>query len=147
MVTYFNVYNSLESAQVISDRIQFDKTENSFKFIERWDGSSLKEARDYTREKFNHSASIAPNEFKNEIKSNKVLERSIITTFNFFDGMYISIYYNRVNEELLKKSFARTYCKMYEAFKIWIDSLDPVFKKNLKNLYNLCHKWTAQHTS
>lgn len=147
MVTYFNVYNSLESAQVIGDRIQFDKTENSFEFIERWDGPSLKEARDYTRQKLKQCDLIAANELKNEIESNEVLERSIITTFNFFEGMYISIYHNRINEELLKESFAILYCRMYEAFKIWIDSQDPVFQKNLKNFYNLCHKWTTLHTS
>ena len=146
MVTYFNVCNSLESAQVIKERIKFDQTENSFEFIERWDGPSLKEARGYARDEVKKRDSTPSDKLKSDIESNQNLEMSVITTFNFFEGMYISIHHNRVNEELLLKSFAIVYCAMHETFKFWIDSQDEVFKKHVNKFYSLCHEWKTQHT-
>lgn len=137
MATYFNIYNTLESTQNIKEQINFSRIENSFKFVERWDTPSLKEARDLTREIGKDRHTIADADLIGRISKDKDLERSVITTFNFWEGIYISIQHKRVDECLLKETFSVVYCNMFKRFEVWIETIDPTVKKHLENLYNL----------
>ena len=103
--TYFTVQNSLESAKNIKAKLDFDQTENSYKFIEIWDGPSLKDARVFTWKILENRQKIAQSKLLEDIRSNEQLERSVITTFNFYEGMYLAIFHKTVNEELLKNAF------------------------------------------
>ena len=136
--TYFTVQNSLESAKTVKAKIDFDKTQNSMKNIERWDHPVLKGARDFTRNMIDTHQQIAASDLLNKINSNEELKNSVITTFNFWEGMYLALSYEYVNEKLLKTAFKETYFKMYETFKIWIEELEkgyPAMKENLDKFY------------
>ena len=139
--TYFTVQNSFESTKNIKAKIDFDKTENSMKFIERWDGPSLKEARDFTRKILEKRQHIAGNELLTDINTNEDLQRSVITTFNFWEGMYFAIQHRNVNEHLLEEAFWDTYCNMYKTFEIWIDSLKNEYPDTTKNLKIFYNRW------
>lgn len=137
MATYFNIYNTLESTQNIKEQINFSRIENSFNLVERWDTPSLKEARDLTREIAKDRHTIADADLMGRISKGKDLERSVITTFNFWEGIYISIQHKRVDECLLKETFSAVYCDMFKRFEVWIKTIDPTVKKHLEKLYDL----------
>jgi hypothetical protein len=136
--TYLNIYNSLESTQNIKDKIYFDKLNNSFQFFDKWDSPILKESRDLTREIEENSSKISDEELKNRILSNESLKRSVITEMNFWEGMYLSIKYNRVDEKILKDAFSKAYCTTFDRFKHSCNDLfknNPTMIENLKNFY------------
>jgi hypothetical protein len=115
------------------------KYENSFRFIERWDEPSLKEARDFTREISEKITTISPAQLLYKISTEPGLKKSVITAFNFWEGIWISHEHNRISDKLLKDAFAKTYTDMYENFKHWIEDTrnDPKMRETLKNLYDL----------
>jgi hypothetical protein len=134
--TYFSAFNTLVSSQNIQEKTNFDRTQNSFRFIERWDEPSLKEARDLTREITKARSSMSDDELKKRILNDPILERSVITAFNFWEGIWISQKHNRINEDLLKNAFAHTYINMYDNFGPWINNTrNSIMKTNLKDLY------------
>jgi hypothetical protein len=136
--TYFTVQNSLESAKDVKAKIDFDKKQNSMKIIERWDHPVLKRARDFTRNMIDKHQQIGHFDLLDKINSDEKLKNSVITTFNFWETMYLAISYEYVNEKLLKTAFKETYFKMYVAFKIWIKDLEkgyPTMKENLDEFY------------
>lgn len=136
---YFSVQNSLEGTQNIKARIDFDKTQNSMRFIERFDEPSLKESRDFTRRILKIANTIADMKLLEDIKADEKLERSVITNFNFWEGMYFAILHGYVNENLLKSAFKDNYTLMYKTFEIWIEAQKndyPEFVENLRMLYN-----------
>ena len=139
--TYFTVENSLESTRNVKAKIDFDKTDNSMKFIERWDGPSLKEARDFTRIILEKRQNITGNELLKEINSDEKLQRSVITTFNFWEGMHFAIQHKNVNEDMLEEAFWEPYCNMYKTFEIWINSMKNEYPDLTKNLQILYNKW------
>jgi hypothetical protein len=134
--TLLSSFNSLESTLNIKARIDFDKTENSFAYMLRWDSDSLKEARDETRRIKKIEKDISQNALLKHISDKESLERSVITMFNFFEEIYLSVKAKRVNETILKEAFANVYTGIYERFKEWIakNTADEQ-KKNLENLY------------
>ena len=140
--TYFTVQNSLESAKNVKAKIDFDKTENSVKFIERWDSPSLNEARDFTRDILEKRQQIAASDLLNKINSNEKLKKSVITTFNFWEGMYLAISHENVNEILLKSAFRDNYCIMYETFKIWIGEMGKEYPETAENLEKIHKRWS-----
>ena len=117
--TLLNILNVWDASKNISDKIKFDITENTFKYFERWDNPSLKEARDLTRQIKKDIDSWSDNELLKKIKECESTERSVITAFNFWEEIYKSISIGRVNPELLKESFGEVYCDMYIRFKVW----------------------------
>ena len=139
--TYFTVQNSLESAKDVKAKIDFDKKQNSMNIIERWDLPVLKEARDFTRNMIDAHQQIVPNVLLNKINSKEELKNSVITTFNFWETMYLAISYEYVNEELLKTAFKETYFIMYETFKIWIEDLNTDYPKMKENLDKFYERW------
>jgi len=119
--TLINIWNAWDTSKNISNKIKFDITENSFKYFERWDSPSLKEARDLTRKIKKDASKWSDDELLKKIKDCESTERSVITTFNFWEEIYKSINVNRVDPDLLKESFGEVYCDMYSRFKVWRD--------------------------
>lgn len=135
--TLLSSFNSLESTSNIKDRIEFEKTENSFSYIFRWDSDILKEARDETRRIKKIEKDVSQNQLLEDISGNESLERSVITMFNYFEGIYLSIRENRVNAPLLKEAFKDAYIGIYERFKEWINQRSDLTQRtNLKKLYD-----------
>jgi len=136
--TVLSSYNSLESTSNIKDKIAFDKTENSFAYMLRWDSDSLKEARDETRRIKKNVDEVSPRDLLANISGEESLERSVITMFNFFEEIHLSIQEKRVNEKILKQAFAGVYIDIYWRFKGWIDAnITGEQKKNLEGLNTL----------
>lgn len=136
--TLLSSFNSLESTSNIKDRIAFDKTENSFSYMRLWDSDSLKEARDETRKIKKIEKDVSQNQLLKEISERESLERSVITMFNFFEEIFLSIKAKRVNENILKEAFANAYIGIYERFKEWITkNIAEEQRTSLENLYNV----------
>ena len=139
---YFTVQNSLESAKNVTAKIDFDKIQNSMELTARWDTPVLNGARDFTRNILDTRRHIAPNELLSKINSDKELKRSVITTFNFWEEMYLALSYKTVNENLLKTAFKDIYGIMYETFKIWIENdLGKDYPKMAENLDKFYKRW------
>lgn len=148
--TLLSSFNSLESSQNNVERIEFDRSENSFAYIEKWDSSSLKDARDMTRKIKKEQNKLSPEELckriegpfetQEEIKDQENLKRSVITMFNFFEGIYLAIEKNRVDASVLSRAFGSTYCNIFERFKPWIEKYGHKMQvESLKKLYTM---WT-----
>jgi len=117
--TLINIWNAWDTSKSLADKIEFDKTENSFKYFERWDNQSLKEARDLTRKIKKDVSTLSDDDLLNKINNNESIERSVITMFNFWEEIYKSIDEKRVNADLLKETFGSIYCDIYTRFKVW----------------------------
>jgi len=139
--TYLNIYNSLESSKNIKDKIDFDKKENSFKFIKGWEDPSLKEARDLTRKILDEGHKISEEDLKMRIENDKDLRRSVISEFDFWEGMYLSIECKRVDENLLKKAFKDAYCRKYHRFGAWLKSVEKDYETTVGHLKKLDDLW------
>ncbi|HEY6976658.1 MAG TPA: hypothetical protein VH396_10240 [Chitinophagaceae bacterium] len=48
--TYLNAWHAVEGEETLKEKLEFDRVENSFRIIEQWDDSHLKEARELTRD-------------------------------------------------------------------------------------------------
>ena len=141
--TTLTIWNAWETSKNFSEKIDFDKTENSFKYTERWDSSSLKEARDLTRSLKKVEKEMSPQELLQKINECDATERSVITMFNFWEEIYRSIEAKRVNEAILKDFFGEVYCDIYERFKTWREQKRENGKSNeaLKCWDELYRKW------
>ena len=127
-------FNSLEATQNMLYKIKWDKTENSFGFMERWDSPSIKQARDISRTIRSEHESISIEELIHRVDSEPDLKRSVITMLNFFEEMYLSILADRVDENWLKVAFLDVYKEVYAIFGAWIQRQEDTQKKNLQYL-------------
>ena len=134
--TLLSSFNSLEATSNIQDKLRYDRTENSFSFIARWDSPSLKAARDITREVGRKQNKLSPDQIMNKIKTVSDLERSVITMFNYFEEMYMSIEAGRVNEVILVEAFADIYVGIYGRFNNWVESQSSQIQKKHLALFN-----------
>lgn len=132
-------FNSLEAARNLKTRIEFDKTENSFLYMQRWDSEALRQARDVTRSLKKEQRNLSPNELSKKINTDPSVERSVITMFNFFEEIYLSIIASRVNEPSLRQAFSSTYVDIYRRFEAWVEE---TFSEDQKeSLKALERKW------
>lgn len=149
--TLLGSFNSVEATMAVRDRIRFDRIENAFAYMLRWDGPSLKDARDLTRRMKRDHHTIAPQTLIARIDGEDAqdaatyqkddLKRSVIAVMNFFEEIELSIEEERVKPETLKAAFGATYCDIYDRFKPWIEKTsDETQKANLKTLYN---RWNS----
>jgi hypothetical protein len=136
---YLNTWQSLENNKIYENKIQFDKIENSFRIIEKWDDSTLLEARRYTRKIKDERNKISNNDLISTIESNDKLKESIIMVFNYWEKVRLSIEHGRVDEKLIKDAVDIVYIDMYERFKPWIETQIDDYKKDLEKLYK---RWT-----
>lgn len=129
-------FNSLEVSLNVRDRIAFDRIENSFEYMRRWDSPVLRDARDETRRIGKEEHQLSQKEINSQIKSNGDLERSVITMFNFFEEIELSIQKDRVDHSSLEKAFASLYVRIHNRFQIWIDTeCGEIQQQNLEKLY------------
>lgn len=121
--------NAVEATVNLQDRLQFDRVENSFRYIERWESQVLKEARDYTRVLKAEQDSISPTELCRRIEGpvhieereeQRKLQRSVISMFNYFEEIELAIEAGRVEGNLLGRTFKDTYLGIYDSFRPWI---------------------------
>lgn len=115
-------FNSLEASIYNQDKVKFDRTENSFKYMERWDAPSLKEARDLLRELVTEKNKLSANEVVVRIEGNDNEKRSVITMFNFFEEIELSLQASRCNDGYITQFFKYPYLKVYDMFLPWLDS-------------------------
>jgi hypothetical protein len=129
------LYNSLEASINNQNKMKFDLTENSFKYMERWDSVLLKDARDLLREEITEiSATLSENALVDRIEgtgkedaSGKAkqehLLRSVITMFNCFEEMELSLQASRVNEGFIKRFCKDVYKDtVHRIFLPWLNS-------------------------
>ncbi|MEN3329426.1 MAG: hypothetical protein V7638_4233 [Acidobacteriota bacterium] len=121
--------NAVEASLNLQDRLLFDRVENSFRYIERWESLVLKEARDYTRGLQAEQDSISPTELCRRIEGpvqieereeQRKLQRSVISMFNYFEEIELAIEAGRVEGNLLERTFKDTYLGIYDSFRPWI---------------------------
>lgn len=128
-------FNSLEATANVQERIKFDRVENAFAYMHRWDTDPLKGARDFTRTIRQEQDSLSPQQLRERISGDKDLERSVIVMFNFFEELELSIRANRVDAGVLLAAFRNVYMDIYERFRPWIDTLnEPTVERHLRDL-------------
>ena len=138
-------FNSLEATSNLQEKLAFDRAQNSFDYISRWEASSLKEARDWTRALAAEKATLSDNDLCARIEglpgqemseAQRGLQRSVITMFNFYEEMELSLQAGRVTDEYLRKAFAQTYDSLYKRFSPWIEKYEGSDQKvHLKSLH------------
>lgn len=114
--TLLSSFNSLEATRRIADRIHFDRIENSFAFMRRWEESPLVQARDLIRAVEKDRSSLSVDAIRTKVTADHDLERSVVNYFNFVEEVYLSIIANRVDEKLLKDAFNDVFATNYQLF-------------------------------
>lgn len=135
MPTYLTVWQSLENNKINESKIIFEKNENAFRLMEKWEDSTLLEARRFTRKIKDKKDAISNNDLIAEILKDDKLRESIITVFNYWEQVRISIEYDRVNEKFLQDAMDDIYLDMYIRFEPWIKTRNQNFQDDAKKLY------------
>jgi hypothetical protein len=134
--TYLNVWQSIENNQNVQEKIQFDKIENTFRIIEKWDDPALLAARGFARAIGKNIDNMGGAELLQKINSEPGLEESIILIFNYWENVRVSIKANRINEKMLQESVSAMFDQLYDTFKPWVKSRSPQSQKDLSWLHN-----------
>ncbi len=141
-------FNSLEATANIQDRLAFDRVENAFSYMLRWDSQALADARDYTRQIGREQSQLSPEQLCSRIEGvpaeyanpdQRNLQRSVITMVNFFEEIELSIQSGRVDREVLRKAFGVTYPDIYSRFLPWIRKFTDKDQQEL--LATLARRW------
>lgn len=135
--TYLNIWQSLENNKVLEERLRFDKIENSYALIARWDTDNLLKARKFTRELKAKQKHLSPRDLIDMIENDPELKQSLIMVFNFWDGLRISMDQGRVDEDLVEDAFWENYLAMYDRFLPWIRTQSPKYQADLKKLHDM----------
>jgi hypothetical protein len=136
--TYLNVWQSIESNEVIQQRIDFDKINNSFDLLQKWDDPSLLTARRFSREIRDQRSKISDEELIKKIDTDDELKQSLILILDYFELIRISIINNRINEKTIKDSLGEVYIEIFKRFEAWISTTPKENYDDLKFLYT---KW------
>ena len=135
--TYLNVWQSLETAELLKDQTRRGKIENTFSLIQQWDDASLFAARKFTREMKEQHSSLSPDQLKAKIDQTPELKQSIILVFNYFDSVRVSIENDRVEASVIGRSLGGVFHDMHERFKPWIRDQDKEYRDDLEKLSKL----------
>lgn len=135
--TYLNVWQSLETEELIKDQVRRNKIENTFSLLAKWDNSSLFVARKFTRELKEQHSSLSPDKLKERIDQTPDLKQSIILVFNYFEAVRVSIENDRVDAEVIGNSLGGVFHDMYERFKPWIREQEVEYQNDLESLAKL----------
>ena len=120
--------------------LEFERVENAFRYFERWDTPSIKDARNFTRELLDGAGKLSPIAMLDQIATKPNLKSSVITMFNFFEEIAMSINIGRVSEAQMRSAFAEPYCGMVVVFNPWIDAhLQPTQQGHIRELFR---KWS-----
>lgn len=144
-------FNTLESEKLRKETNNQTRINNSFLYMQRFDSSSIKEARDITRKMKKEKSKLSeeelikriegPYENEKEIIEQENLKRSVITMFNFFEEIYLSINNKHSDETVLKEVYSEMYVDIYDRFKCWLEKDNHMGKLQLKNLQELKKRW------
>jgi hypothetical protein len=126
-------FNALEASHTTQQRMDFDRIENTFAYFGRWDSPVLRAVKKVADD-------MSQNKILDKIRTDPNLERSVITMFNFFEEIYLSIEVGRVSTPLLRDGFGESYASMYGRFQKWI--ANHLKQKQQKNLAELLKLWT-----
>lgn len=135
--TYINVTQSLENRNIIKERLEYDKVENSYKLLKEWDDGELLKARELTRQINKNKNKLTGEQIIEKINNEQALEHSILTIFNYWERIRMSIEYKRVNADMIKEALQTVYLMMYTILKPWIDTQNAFVKSDLEKLYNM----------
>lgn len=140
-------FNSLEASMNNQDKVKFDRTENSLKYMERWDAPTLKEARDLLRELAQIKSRLSDDGLVDRIvgrdsetpNEKNPLTTSVITMFNFFEEIELSLQASRCDDDFIKRYFKDIYTKIYDVLLPWLNSdrhkhIGPDMKTSLQGL-------------
>jgi hypothetical protein len=135
MPTYLNVWQSIENNKSIQERLQFDKVNNAFNLVEKWDDPALFAARKFSRELKEIRGSISDNELLKEIDENHELKQSVILIFNYFEQLRISVMHGRVDEKIAKESLRAVFIDIYNRFLPWVKTQSQEAQDCLDEFY------------
>lgn len=149
-------FNNIEATKNNSDLVKYNKINNSFSYMNRFDSPSIKEARDITRkmkkdrDKISNDELIrkieGPFEDAKDIETQENLKRSVITMFNFFEEIYLSIKNNHSDETILRTVYSEMYIDIYERFSCWLEKDNHMGKLQLENLKDLKILWEKNYS-
>jgi len=135
--TYLNVWQSLETAELLKDQVKRNRVENTFSLIQEWDDASLFAARKFTREMKEQHSSLSPDQLKDKINRTPELKQSIILVFNYFDSVRVSIENDRVEATVIGRSLGGVFHDIYDRFKPWIRDQEKEYQDDLEKLSKL----------
>ena len=133
--SYFNIWHSIESNAIIRQRLAFDLANNTHDIIIRWDDASLLQARKLSRDIGKKRAALSDDELIKLIDGNSELEQSIISIFNYYEQVRVSVELGRVNEAVLKHSIGGMFLKIYERYLPWIKRQPSAYFEDMEILY------------
>lgn len=128
VAAYMSVITAWRTSQMRQDQIRFDRIENAFAFIDKWDSPLYSEARDAIREMSKNPTGHAQDDVREKVLQDASLERSVIAILNFFGEIELSLKFDRANEDLLFDTF-------WEPYKIVYPMLETYREKDLKRQY------------
>lgn len=141
--TYFNVWQSIENNTVLREQVAWNKKENSFHMIEKWDHEQFVKARKYGRELAENSKKIALDTIMAKVAADADLRQSMICVVNYLDEIRISILANRIDENLVRYSLESSFFYTFQTFQTWLQKeskLQPGFYEDAHKLYI---RWNA----
>jgi hypothetical protein len=100
--TYLNVWQSIETARLLSDQARQNMLENTFRLLEKWDDNALLGARLFLRELKDKRNSLSSDEIIKIILEKQELRQSVVLLFNYFELIRISIDMKRVDPATIK---------------------------------------------
>lgn len=134
--TYLNVWQSLETAELLKDQAQRSKIENTFKLIEKWDDKSLFDARNFTRELKEQHSKLSPDQLKSKINQTPELKQSVILVFNYFEMVRVSLKHDRVEASVIGGSLGGFH-DLYDRLRPWVREQEKVYEQDLEDLSKL----------
>lgn len=138
--TYLNVWQSLETSEVLSDQMRRTKIENTYKIIEKWDDKSLLEARRFTRELKTQHSTLSPDALKGKVDGSADLKQSLILVFNYFEQIRVSIKHDRVDAKVVSESLGGVFHDIYERFGPWIKIQNRQYQEDLEETAKMLPK-------
>ena len=135
--TYINIIQSLENRNIIKVKLEYDKVENAYEILKEWDSGELLKARELTRQINKNKSKLSSEQLIEKINTDHALEHSILTIFNYWERIRMSIEYKRVNPDIIKEALQEVYITMYQILKPWIDIQNAFVKADLEKLYHL----------
>lgn len=118
--TYLNIWQSLETANLLKNETYRKRIENTFSLLEKWDDKSLFDARKFTRELKDLHNELSANQIRERIKNTPELRQSIILLFNYFELIRISIEHDRVAPKIIIETLGQVATDICKRFDPWL---------------------------
>ena len=120
----------------IDDR-KYNKIENTFSMLTKWDDPHLFSARKLTREIASTRSSISDDELINRINNEGELKQSFILVFNYFESIRFSILNDRIDKKQFRKSLGTVILDIIHRFKPFVKTLGEENIKDIEQLEKL----------